>query len=112
MVMPYYNITDKLQAVTRYSYMKSDGTNGIRLAGYEARVVPGRGDEYIGTLINGYLARLLAEINDRDTALHTQHLDQALEAIQELGILVLRPHVLPTGSSVRVIVLFLLSPLM
>ena len=46
MVMPYYNITDKLQAVTRYSYMNSDGPNGIRLAGYEARVVPGRGDEY------------------------------------------------------------------
>jgi phosphate-selective porin OprO/OprP len=46
MVMPYYNVTDKLQAVTRYSYMKSDGPNGLRLAGYEARVVPGRGDEY------------------------------------------------------------------
>jgi phosphate-selective porin OprO/OprP len=46
MVMPFYNITDKLQAVARYSYMDSDGPNGIRLAGYEARVVPGRGDEY------------------------------------------------------------------
>jgi phosphate-selective porin OprO/OprP len=46
MVMPYYNITGKLQAVTRYSYLKSDGPNGIRLAGYEARVGPGRGDEY------------------------------------------------------------------
>jgi phosphate-selective porin OprO/OprP len=46
MLMPFYNITGKLQAVTRYSYLKSDGPNGIRLAGYEARVVPGRGDEY------------------------------------------------------------------
>jgi phosphate-selective porin OprO/OprP len=46
MVMPYYNITAKLQAITRYTYLKSDGANGIRPAGYEARVVPGRGDEY------------------------------------------------------------------
>jgi phosphate-selective porin OprO/OprP len=46
MVMPFFNITDKLQAVTRYTYMNSDGPNGIRPTGYEARVVPGRGDEY------------------------------------------------------------------
>jgi phosphate-selective porin OprO/OprP len=46
MVMPFYNITSKLQAVTRYTYIDSDGPNGIRPAGYEARVVSGRGDEY------------------------------------------------------------------
>ena len=46
MAMPFFNVTDKLQAVARYSYMNSDGPNGIRLAGYEARVVTGRGDEY------------------------------------------------------------------
>jgi phosphate-selective porin OprO and OprP len=46
MVMPFYNITDKLQAVTRYTYIDSDGPNGIRPTGYEARVVSGRGDEY------------------------------------------------------------------
>ena len=46
MVMPFYNITGKLQAVTRYTHMKSDGPNGIRPTGYEARVVPGRGDEF------------------------------------------------------------------
>ncbi len=46
MVMPFYNITPRLQAVTRYTHMTSDGPNGIRPAGYEARVVPGRGDEF------------------------------------------------------------------
>jgi phosphate-selective porin OprO/OprP len=46
MVMPFYNITPNLQAVTRYTYMTSDGPNGIRPSGYEARVVPGRGDEF------------------------------------------------------------------
>jgi phosphate-selective porin OprO/OprP len=46
MVMPFYNITSKLQAVTRYTHMESDGPNGIRPTGYEARVVPGRGDEF------------------------------------------------------------------
>ena len=46
MAMPFYNITPKLQAVARYTYMDSEGPNGIRPTGYEARVVPGRGDEY------------------------------------------------------------------
>src|SRR5687767_982467 len=46
MAMPFYNITPKLQAVVRYTYLDSDAPNGIRPAGYEARVVPGRGDEF------------------------------------------------------------------
>ena len=46
MVMPFYNITSKWQAVTRYTHMQSDGPNGIRPTGYEARVVAGRGDEF------------------------------------------------------------------
>jgi phosphate-selective porin OprO/OprP len=46
MAMPFYNITSKLQAVTRYTHMESDGPNGVRPTGYEARVVPGRGDEF------------------------------------------------------------------
>lgn len=46
MVMPFLNITDKLQAVGRYTYLGSDDPNGIRLATYESRVVPGRGDRY------------------------------------------------------------------
>jgi phosphate-selective porin OprO/OprP len=46
MVMPYYNITDKLQAITRYTHLSSDGLNGVQLGTYENRVVRGRGDEY------------------------------------------------------------------
>jgi phosphate-selective porin OprO/OprP len=46
MAMPYYNVTDRLQAVGRYTFLTSDGPNGVRLATYESSVVPGRGDEY------------------------------------------------------------------
>jgi phosphate-selective porin OprO/OprP len=46
MAMPFVNITDKLQAVGRYTYLESDAPNGVRLATYESRVVPGRGDQY------------------------------------------------------------------
>ena len=44
--MPYYNATDKLQLVTRYTFIDSDGPNGILLATYENRLVRGRGDQY------------------------------------------------------------------
>jgi phosphate-selective porin OprO/OprP len=44
--MPYYNATDKLQLVTRYTIIDSDGPNGILLATYENRVVRGRGDRF------------------------------------------------------------------
>jgi phosphate-selective porin OprO/OprP len=44
--MPFVNITDKLQAVGRYTYLQSDDRNGVRLATYESRVVSGRGDQY------------------------------------------------------------------
>jgi phosphate-selective porin OprO and OprP len=46
MVMPYYNITDKFQVVSRYTHVQSDHPNGVRLALYENTVVGGRGDEY------------------------------------------------------------------
>jgi phosphate-selective porin OprO/OprP len=46
MGMPFYNVTSRLQAVGRYTYISSDDANGVRLATYESRVVPGRGDEY------------------------------------------------------------------
>lgn len=45
-VMPFYNITPKLQAVGRYTWIGSDEPNGVRLATYESRLVGGRGDEY------------------------------------------------------------------
>jgi phosphate-selective porin OprO/OprP len=46
MAMPFFNITEKLQAIGRYTYVGSEDPNGVRLATYESRVVPGRGDEY------------------------------------------------------------------
>src|SRR5687768_14605746 len=46
MAMPFFNVTDKLQAVGRYTYIDSDNPNGIRFGTYESRVVPGRGDQY------------------------------------------------------------------
>jgi phosphate-selective porin OprO and OprP len=46
MAMPFLNITDKLQIVGRYTFLESDEANGVRLATYESRVVPGRGDQY------------------------------------------------------------------
>jgi phosphate-selective porin OprO/OprP len=44
--MPFFNVTSKLQAVVRYTFIDSEAANGIRLATYESRIVPGRGDEY------------------------------------------------------------------
>lgn len=46
MLMPYYNITEKLQVVSRFTHIESQDPNGVRLALYENLVVPGRGDEY------------------------------------------------------------------
>ena len=46
MAMPFFNVTDKLQAVGRYTHIDSVNPNGIRLATYESRVVSGRGDKY------------------------------------------------------------------
>jgi phosphate-selective porin OprO/OprP len=45
-VMPFVNLTGKLQVVGRYTVIDSDQPNGIRLALYETRVVADRGDEY------------------------------------------------------------------
>ena len=44
--MPYYNVTATVQLVTRYTYLDSDGPNGILLGTYENKIVRGRGDEY------------------------------------------------------------------
>ena len=53
MAMPFANITKTLQFVGRYTFLQSDGRNGVRLATYERRLVPGRGDRfnelYLGT---------------------------------------------------------------
>ena len=46
-LMPYYNITDKLQGVLRYTFIESDGDNGLRMTSYESSTVGGgKGDQY------------------------------------------------------------------
>jgi phosphate-selective porin OprO/OprP len=58
-IMPYYNISDKLQLVASYNYVNSSGKNGVRLDRYESSVVSGRADEahefYAG--VNYYLCK-------------------------------------------------------
>jgi phosphate-selective porin OprO/OprP len=46
MAMPFVNATDKLQFVGRYTYLESDGPNGVQLSTYENRIAPGRGNRY------------------------------------------------------------------
>src|SRR5688572_1367037 len=76
MAMPYFNVTDKLQLVGRYTFLASDDPNGVQLATYENRVVAGRGDEYnemyVGANYYFYGHRLklqtgvqVADMNDR-----------------------------------------------
>ena len=45
-VMPFLNVTDKLQFVGRYTLLDSAEPHGIRLATYEKAIVSGRGDRY------------------------------------------------------------------
>jgi phosphate-selective porin OprO/OprP len=44
--MPFVNITDKFQAIARYTLIHSSDVNGIRLATYENRIEPERGDRF------------------------------------------------------------------
>jgi phosphate-selective porin OprO and OprP len=53
MAMPYFGLTKNLQAVTRYTFLDSRESNGLRLATYENIVVPGRGDRYNEFYIGG-----------------------------------------------------------
>jgi phosphate-selective porin OprO/OprP len=46
MAMPYVNVTGRLQVVGRYTFVTSEGANGVRLATYENAIVSGRGDRY------------------------------------------------------------------
>jgi phosphate-selective porin OprO/OprP len=45
-LMPYYQQTEALQWVMRYTWMDSDDENGLRLGRYENEIVDGRGDRY------------------------------------------------------------------
>jgi phosphate-selective porin OprO/OprP len=44
--MPWFNITDKLQLVGRYTYIGGDEANSVSFSRYENFVTGGRGDEY------------------------------------------------------------------
>lgn len=44
--LPWYSLTEKLQLVGRYTYVKSDELNGVRIGRYENAVTSGRGDRY------------------------------------------------------------------
>jgi phosphate-selective porin OprO/OprP len=46
LLMPMFDLTDKLQAVVRYSTLHSNEPKGIRLGRYANRVVLGQGDRY------------------------------------------------------------------
>ena len=76
MAMPYFNATDKLQFVARYTLVSSEDINGISLNTYENRVVRGLGDRYnegyLGVNYYFYAHRLklqsgvqLADMRDR-----------------------------------------------
>ena len=62
MLMPYFNVTDKLQVVGRYTFVDSDGDNGVSIPTYESRVARGAGDEwssgYVGVNYYFYAHRL------------------------------------------------------
>jgi phosphate-selective porin OprO and OprP len=62
MALPSINATEKLQFVTRYTFVGSDDPNGVQLPTYENRVVSGRGDSYnewyVGTNYYFYAHRL------------------------------------------------------
>ena len=46
MIMPFLNLTRKLQVVSRYTYLNSEDANGVRLARYENKRTRGLGDSY------------------------------------------------------------------
>lgn len=45
-VMPFYYMTPKTQWVFRYTWLSSEGDNGIRFGRYEREIESGRGNEY------------------------------------------------------------------
>ncbi len=44
--LPWFSITDRLQLAGRYTFVKSDERNGVRLNRYENVVTGGKGDRY------------------------------------------------------------------
>jgi phosphate-selective porin OprO/OprP len=50
-LMPWYQLSPRFQAVARYTYLHSSEHNGLRLNRYERDVTVGRGDEYQELLV-------------------------------------------------------------
>jgi phosphate-selective porin OprO/OprP len=46
MIMPYYNLSDHFQVVTRYTYVSSPDNSTVRLNRYENQVVSKKGNNY------------------------------------------------------------------
>ncbi len=46
MMMPFVNLTTRLQLIARHTYISSEDANGVRLARYENQVTAGPGDQY------------------------------------------------------------------
>lgn len=46
MIMPFYDLSDSVQLVVRYTRVDSDDVNGVRFGRYENEITSGRGDEY------------------------------------------------------------------
>ena len=44
-IMPFYWVTEKTQVVARYTFLNSDGDNGLLLGRYGNRIEPGFGDQ-------------------------------------------------------------------
>jgi phosphate-selective porin OprO/OprP len=46
LLMPFYNVTERIQIVARYTHLNSADNDGVVFARYETEAVRGRGDEY------------------------------------------------------------------
>lgn len=53
MLMPWVDLTAKLQLVARYTHVASSDPNGVRFARYESELVSGRGDTYDELYLGG-----------------------------------------------------------
>ncbi len=45
-LMPFYDVTERLQLIGRYTFISSEDDNGLSFDRYEDEIVDGRGDEY------------------------------------------------------------------
>jgi phosphate-selective porin OprO/OprP len=76
MAMPFYDLSEGFQLVSRYTFVRSRDANGVRLGSYENEVVKDYGDElrdlYLGLNYQFYGHKLklqtgvqLADMEDR-----------------------------------------------